>query len=96
MNKKKLKRREEKEENNKKKRSKNYTKKEKPKKLGRMVAPVHFDPKILPKGSAKLRWVGPEFGPEGKQFVSGNSYFWGIRSSVAAMGEGRAAPHLAC
>jgi hypothetical protein len=22
-----------------------------------MVAPVHFDPKILPKGSAKLRWV---------------------------------------
>jgi hypothetical protein len=78
MNKKKLKRREEKEENNKKKRSKSYTKKEKPKKLGRMVAPVHFDPKILPKGSAKLRWVGPEFGPEGKQFVSGNSYFWGM------------------
>jgi hypothetical protein len=27
------------------------------KKLGHMVAPVHFDPKILPKGSAKLRWV---------------------------------------
>jgi hypothetical protein len=23
-----------------------------------MVAPEHFDPKILPKGSAKLRWVG--------------------------------------
>jgi hypothetical protein len=23
-----------------------------------MVAPVHFDPKILPKGSARLRWVG--------------------------------------
>jgi hypothetical protein len=22
-----------------------------------MVAPVHFDPKILPKGSAKLRWL---------------------------------------
>ena len=22
-----------------------------------MVAPVHFDPKILAKGSAKLRWV---------------------------------------
>jgi hypothetical protein len=43
-----LKRREEKEENKKKKRSKNY-RKEKPKKLGRMVAPVHnFDPKILP------------------------------------------------
>jgi hypothetical protein len=79
MKKKKLKRREEKEENNKKKRSKSYTKKEKNlKKLGRMVAPVHFDPKILPKGSAKLRWVGPEFGPEGKQFVSGNSYFWGM------------------
>ena len=58
MNKKKLKRREEKEENNKKKISKSYTKKEKPKKLGCMVAPVHFDPKILPKGSAKLRWVG--------------------------------------
>ncbi len=43
-----------------------------------MVAPVRFDPKILPKGPAKLRWVGPEFGPEGKQFVSGNSYFWGM------------------
>ena len=57
MNKKKLKRREEKAENNKKKRSKSYTKKEKPKKLGRMVAPVHFDPKILPKGSAKLPWA---------------------------------------
>jgi hypothetical protein len=50
-----LKRRVEREENNKKKRSKNY-RKEKPKKLGRMVAPVHnFDPKILPEGSAKLR-----------------------------------------
>ena len=62
-----------------------------------MVAPVHFDPKILPKGSAKLQWVGPEFGPEEKQFVSGNSYFWGcIRSSETAMGEGRAAPRLAC
>jgi hypothetical protein len=36
----KLKRREEREENNKKKRSKNY-RKEKLKKLGRMVAPVH-------------------------------------------------------
>ncbi len=60
-----------------------------------MVAPVHFDPKILPKGSAKLRWVGPEFWPEGKQFVSGNSQGC-IRSSEAAMGEGRAAPRLAC
>ena len=54
MNKKKLKRREEKEENNKKKRFKSYTKKENRKKIGPMVAPVHFDPKILPKGSAKL------------------------------------------
>jgi hypothetical protein len=62
-----------------------------------MVAPVHFDPKILSKGSAKLRWVGPEFGPEGKQFVSGKVIFGGcIRSSEAAMGEGRAAPRLAC
>ena len=93
MNKKKLKRREEKEENNKKKRFKSYTKKEKPKKLGRMVAPVHFDPKILPKGSAKLRWVGPEFGPKGKQFVSGNSFFCLGGSSEAAMGGGaRSAP----
>ncbi len=49
MNKKKLKRREEKEQNNKKKRSKpTYVKKEKPKKLGRTIAPAHnFDPKIL-------------------------------------------------
>jgi hypothetical protein len=46
MNKKKLKRREEKEGNNKKKRSKSYTKKEKPKQLRLMVAPVHFDPNI--------------------------------------------------
>jgi hypothetical protein len=52
-----LKRRVEREENNKKKRSKNY-RKEKPKKIRRMVAPVHnFDPKILPEGSAKLRWA---------------------------------------
>jgi hypothetical protein len=59
MNIKKLKRREEKEENNKKKRSKSYTNKGKPKKIGRMVAPIHnFDPKILPEGSAKLRWAG--------------------------------------
>ncbi len=35
-----MKRREEKEENNKKKRFKNY-RKEKPEKVGRMVAPVH-------------------------------------------------------
>ncbi len=58
MNKKKLKRREEKEENNKKKDPKAIQKKKKSKKLGRIVAPVHFDPKILPKGSAKLRLVG--------------------------------------
>jgi hypothetical protein len=58
MNKKKLKRREEKEGNNKKKRSKIYTKRKSRKKLGLMVAPVHFDPKILLKGSAKLRWAG--------------------------------------
>ncbi len=57
MKKKKLKRREEKEENNKKKRSKSYTKRKNRKKLGHMVALVHFDPKILPNGSAKLRWV---------------------------------------
>jgi hypothetical protein len=46
-------------ENNKKKRSKSYTKKKRKnrKKLEHMVAPVNFDPKILPKGSAKLRWV---------------------------------------
>jgi hypothetical protein len=58
MNKKKLKRREEKEENNKKKRLKAIQKRKSRKKIGSMVAPVHFDPKILPKGSAKLRWVG--------------------------------------
>jgi hypothetical protein len=53
MNKKKLKRREEKEQNN-------LKKKEKPKKLGRTVAPAHnFYPKILREGSAKLRWAGP-------------------------------------
>jgi hypothetical protein len=62
MNKKKLKRKEEKEENYKKKRFKSYTKKEKSKKLGRIGAPVHFDPKKLPKGSAKLRW-GRDKGP---------------------------------
>jgi len=73
MNKKKLKRREEKEENNKKKRSKSYTKKEKPKKLGRMVAPVHFN-----------------------LFLEIVIFGGCIRSSEAAMGEGRAAPRLAC
>jgi hypothetical protein len=56
MNKKEIKRREEKEENNK---SKNYIKKEKPKNIRVLVASVHnFDPKILPEGSAKLRWAG--------------------------------------
>jgi hypothetical protein len=62
MNKKKSKRREEKEGNNK-KRSKSYTKKEKPKKVrayGRTG--IHFDPKILSKGSAKLRWAGRKAG----------------------------------
>ena len=54
-----MKRREEKEENNKKKRSKTYRKKKKPKKLGRKVASVHnLTPKILPEGTAKLRWAG--------------------------------------
>jgi hypothetical protein len=41
----------------------------------------------------------PEFGLEGKQFVSENSnfLFWGGGgSSKAAMAGGRAAPHLAC
>jgi hypothetical protein len=53
-----MKRREEKEENNKRKDLKSIEKKN-GKKLGRMVAPVHnFDPKILPEGSAKLRWAG--------------------------------------
>ena len=47
----------ERDENNKKKRSKNY-RKDKPKNIGRMVAPIHkFDPKIVPEGSAKLRWA---------------------------------------
>ncbi len=46
MYKKEIKRREEKEENNKKKRPKNYIKKEKPKKLGRMVASVHRKKKV--------------------------------------------------
>ena len=48
MNKKKLKRREEKEQNNKKKRSKKY-RKEKPEKVGRMVAPVHSFESLTPK-----------------------------------------------
>ncbi len=51
-----MKRREKKEENYKKKRSKNYWKKKKPKNEG---APRHnCYPKILPGGSAKLRWAG--------------------------------------
>jgi hypothetical protein len=62
MKKKKLKRREEKEEKKKKRITKRkypkaIQKRKNRKKLGHMVAPVHFDPKILPKGSAKLRWV---------------------------------------
>jgi hypothetical protein len=96
MNKKKLKRREEKEENNKKKDPKAKQKRKNLTKLGRMVAPVHFDPKILLKGSAKLRWVGPEFGPEGSNLFLEIVIFGGcIRSSEAAMGEGRASPRSA-
>ncbi len=33
-----------------------------------MVAPVHFDPPILPKGSAKLGWVGQ--GQETSYFIA--------------------------
>jgi hypothetical protein len=54
MNKKKLKRREEKEEIIKRKDLKAIQKRKNRKKIGPMVAPVHFDPKILPTGSAKL------------------------------------------
>jgi hypothetical protein len=72
MNKKKLKRREEKEENNKKNRSKSYTKKEKSKKLGRIVAPVHFDPKILPKG-----WVGQG---QGTSYFIASVFLWKERT----------------
>ncbi len=68
MKKKKIKRREEKEENNKKKISKSYTKKEKSKILGHMVAPVHFDPKILPKGSAS-DGCGRDKGPHISQLL---------------------------
>jgi hypothetical protein len=51
-----LKRRVEREKNNKK--DPKTIEKKNQKKLGRMVAPVHnFDPKILPEGSAKLRWA---------------------------------------
>jgi hypothetical protein len=51
-----LKRRVEREKNNKK--DLKTIEKKNQKKLGRMVAPVHnFDPKILPEGSAKLRWA---------------------------------------
>jgi hypothetical protein len=85
MNKKKLKKREEKEENNKKKWSKSYTKKEKPKKLGRMVAPVHFDPKILPKGSAKLR-----------KMMETGELFVVYRECDGRRGWARSAPFCAC
>ncbi len=57
MKKKKLKRREEKKRITKRKDPKAIQKRKNHKKLGHMVAPEHFDPKILPKGSAKLRWV---------------------------------------
>ncbi len=50
-----MKRRVEREENNKKEKIQKL-RKEKPKKIRAYDAPVHnFDPKILPKGSAKLR-----------------------------------------
>jgi hypothetical protein len=52
-----LKRRVEREENNKKKRSKTIEKKSQ-KKIGRMMAQVYnFDPRLLPEGTAKLRWA---------------------------------------
>jgi hypothetical protein len=54
MNKKKITRRKEKEENNKIKDLKAIQKRKNRKKIGPMVAPEHFDPKILTKGSAKL------------------------------------------
>ncbi len=63
------------EEESKKERRKRITKRKYPKaiqkrknrkKLGHMVAPVHFDPIILLKGSAKLRWV---------RLGQGTSYF---------------------
>jgi hypothetical protein len=58
-NKKKRKRRDEKEENNNKKRPKNYRNKKRKNELGRIFALVHnLTPKILPEGSAKLRWAG--------------------------------------
>jgi hypothetical protein len=75
--------------------------------MGPMVAPVHFDSKILPKGSAKLRWVGQRQGtsylyplwknaldvggPSSIDFI----YFWGSDKQSNTMGEGgvaRSAP----
>ncbi len=54
MKKKKLKRREDKKRITKRKYPKAMQKRKNLKKLGLMVVPVHFDPKILLKGSAKL------------------------------------------
>ena len=65
------------------------------KKLGRMVAPVHnFDPKILPEGSAKLRWAMREAG--GPLWGGARSAPFGVAMSPkrrvrAAHGRARAA-----
>ncbi len=75
------------------------------KKLVRMVAPVYtFDPKILPEGSAKLRWAGRGAGDliaygmrySGKKKVldvGGPSwidlmYFWGSNKKLRWAGRG--------
>ncbi len=65
-----------------------------------MVAAVHFDPKILPTGSAKLRWVGQGQGTsyfialwKNALVVGGPSsidfiYFWASEKKSSAMGVG--------
>jgi hypothetical protein len=63
MNKKKFKRREEREENNKKKRSKSYTKKEKSKKLERIVAPYILTLKYCRKDQRSCDGWGLGKGP---------------------------------
>ncbi len=76
-----------------------YIKKEKPKKLGRTVAPAHkFDHKILREGSAKLRWAGPRdlifHSLCSLHFI----YFWGSNEKERSCDGQRAeaAPHLGC
>ena len=69
MNKQKLKRREEYEENTKKKRSKKY-RKEKPEKVGRMVAPVHNFESLTPKYCRK-----DQRSCDGRGGGQGTSYF---------------------